>query len=212
MLTKQAILTLSNIFNIDHLRMDHDIPLSQEEYFLDKLQDKVLALLKENGEYYFINYEGIEKVQNALSSLSYSELISLTYGIDYNLELRRKQLYVTKENYGLIFHCLVSLPRHGDEGLKGENHGHGYHLHYVVIKKSKQKRTDVLLTFDPNETKPDNHTLYWETHGGGISRHPDKFGKRRRLAIYSSSCTFLSKVKKSDFKRPGSNSEVLWPQ
>jgi len=212
MLSKQAIFTLSNIFNIDYSNYDRDIPLSNEEYFLDALQEAIRILLEQHTEKYFENLENIQEIQRALASLTYSELTSITYGIDYNLELRYQRSYVTQDNYSVIFHCLITLPKYGDDGLKGENHGHGYHIHYVVVKKSKQERTDILLTFNPNETKPDNHTLYWESHGGGISRHPEKFGKRRRLAIYDSSCSFLSKVKKSDFKRPSTKSEKLWPQ
>jgi len=212
MLTNQSISMLSRIFEIDYSGNAQDSLLTNEEVFLNTLQDKINMLLNEHSEEYFINIDGIEEIQKALVSFTYSKLVSITHGIDYNLELRNKVPYVTQNKYSVILHCLLTLPKKSGEGLKGENHGHGYHIHYVIINKSKEKRTDVLLTFNPKEIKSDNDTLYWETHGGGISKHPDKFGKRRRMAIYSSSCTFLSKIKKSEFKRPGAKSEKLWPQ
>jgi len=212
MISNQAISILSDAFDLDYSCHNQDIFISKEEYFLDVLQNKIESLLEEHNREYFESLENIQEIQRALLSLTYSELISITYGIDYNLELRSQRPYVTKENYSVIYHYLVTLPKFGDEGLKSENHGHGYHIHYVIIKKLKQVRTDILLTFNPNETTPVTHTLYWENHGSAISRHPDKFGKRRRLAIYDSSCGFLSKIKKTDFRRPSTKSEKLWPQ
>ena len=203
---------LSSSFELDYLQHNPNIPLSKEEHLLDSLQNKIKLLLEERGAEYFEQLEDIKEIQKALSSLIYSELLSITYGIDYNLELRTYRPYVTRENYSVIFYCLVTLPRFGSEGLFSENHGFGYHIHYVIVKKLKQIRTNILLTFNPNETKPDTHTLYWEIHGGGIPRHPDKFGKRRRMAIYDSSCGFLSKIQKTEFRRPSTKSEVLWPK
>lgn len=212
MLSKQAISYLTEIFGIDFSDGEENIPEERDKYFLDLLQEKILRLRKEHSDEHFIMLDNAEEIQSALLSLTYSKLTSTSHGIDYNLELRNHQPYVVDENYSDLFYCLITLPKYGNEGLKGEDHGHGYHIHYVLIKKSKQKRTDILLTFNPNETTAKEHTLYWEPHGAGISSHPDRFGKRRRVAIYDSSCSFLDKVSKSNFKRPGRGSESLWPQ
>jgi len=214
MMLNQAIKFLSNLFRVEYPQYNQETQLSNEEYFLNALQRKIAALLDDKGPDYFKSIENIKEIQIALSSFTYSKLFSKTHGIDYDIELRNKQPYVTKNNYSIIFYCLVTLPKYGNEGLKNENHGHGYHIHYILIKRQKQIRTNILLTFNPKEKETSIHTLYWETHSSRnkITKHPDLFAKRRRLAIYDSSCGFLSKVKKKEFRPPSSKSKNLWPQ
>ena len=89
----------------------------------------------------------------------------------------------------------------------------GYHIHYVVMKDKKQKRTNIVFTFDPSEISDSQpHVLHWEHHGSGLSKEPEQFGVRRRNAIYDTSCGFLSKLPKHEFKVPGSKSKVFWPR
>lgn len=191
----------------------HDVRSYQYEHpydFLEILERKLTVDLAERGEEYF--HEMSEEVVWAVNQLTYSELASMSYGIDYNLELRRETPIISEENYPTLFYCLVSLPRINNEGLVNENHGKGYHIHYVVMQKQRRSRTNIVFTFNPSEISHSQHVLYWEHHGSGLSREPDRFGKRRRNAIYDTSCGFLSKVPKNEFKAPDSAANVLWPQ
>ncbi|KPA52156.1 hypothetical protein VT25_10890 [Photobacterium leiognathi subsp. mandapamensis] len=178
--------------------------------FLEVLEKRLEEILAERGEEYF--YEVNSRITRAVRELTYSEIESLSYGIDYNLELRRESEIVSEENYPVLFHCLVALPKVRDEGLIKENHGMGYHIHYVLVQNKKQKRTNVVFTFDPSEAKPSNHTLYWERHGSGLNANPDQFGNRRRNAVYDTSQSFLSKIQKVEFRAPVSKANILWPR
>ncbi|MBR2513493.1 MAG: hypothetical protein IKE45_05630 [Halomonas sp.] len=176
---------------------------------LEDLERKLEGLLAERGEEHF--YQIDKEVSWAVRRLTYSELSSLSYGIDYNLELRTEKELVSEDNYPFVFYCLVALPKIRDEGLVKENHGMGYHIHYVVVENKKQKRTSIVFTFNPSEITQSQHILYWEHHGSGLKRVPERFGNRRRNAIYDTSCGFLSKISKQEFRAPVSAANVLWP-
>lgn len=177
---------------------------------LELLDSKLESILTERGEEYF--YQTADEICMAVKQLTYCELASMSYGIDYNLELRQELPLVSEENYPTVFFCLVALPKNKNEGVLSENHGMGYHIHYVVKQNKKQQRTNIVFTFNPAEISISSHILYWEHHGSGLNREPSKFGKRRRNAIYDTSCGFLSKVPKIEFRTPISASNVLWPQ
>ncbi|EGR1564750.1 MULTISPECIES: hypothetical protein [Vibrio harveyi group] len=176
---------------------------------LEILESRVEELLSERGKEFF--YELSPSVIRAVKSLTYSELASISHGIDYNLELRSDKEVISEDNYSTLYYCLVTLPKYSDEGLINENHGMGYHIHYVSVEKKRQKRTNVVLTFNPLEVAQNQHLLYWENHGSGLKKDPSKFGNRRRNAIYDTSCSFLNRIAKQDFRSPATKSEVLWP-
>lgn len=206
---RKAIQLLALKFKID---FPHENMHSCYMYycFLELLDEKLEALLAERGEAYFQEID--EKIHWAIRQLTFSELVSMSFGIDYNLELWRKSSMVSKENHPALYFCLVTLPKINNEGLINENHGMGYHIHYVVIQKKKQERTNIVFTFNPSGVSTSQNVLYWEHHGSGVNREPDKFGKRRRNAIYDTSCSFLNKVPKIEFRAPVSAANVLWPQ
>lgn len=207
-----AIKYLANRFEIDEWWLSDQWPSYWfPDHFLDRLQDKVADVLQQRGDEYFYELDDAEELRNALLSITYSELACIAYGIDYNLELRRQQSIVSEENYGLLHRYLVALPSIRDEGLVGEDHGHGYHIHYVLIQQKKQKRSNIVLTFNPAEVKRSEHSLYWEHHGSGLASDPERFGARRRQAVYDTSCGFLSKIQKSDFRKPSAKANLLWP-
>ena len=206
----KAIQLLASKFEMDFPKDARPYWHSYPYDFLEILEGKLKALLAERGEEYFQTTG--EDIQWSIRQLTFSELASMSFGIDYNLELRRESPIVTEENYPVIYFCLVALPKLKDEGLLNENHGMGYHIHYVVFQNKNQKRTNIVFTFNPSEISTSQNVLYWEHHGSGINRAPDKFGKRRRNAIYDTSCSFLNKVPKIEFRAPVSAANVLWPQ
>lgn len=80
--------------------------------------------------------------------------ITRSLGLDYELALVRRTPLFNKTEHPHLLEFLISLPgRFSSEGVQGENHGYGYHIHYIVAEKRKAKRTNVLLTFDPKEPK-----------------------------------------------------------
>jgi hypothetical protein len=81
--------------------------------------------------------------------LTFNELSSTRLGIDYNLELRCESPIVSEENYLVIYFCLVALPNYKEEGLLNENHGMGYHIHYLVIQNKRQTRTNIVFFLQP---------------------------------------------------------------
>ncbi len=206
----EAIKLLISKFELDCPRDRRPYYFDYPYDFLEILNQQLERILAERGEECF--YEIGKEVLWAVKQLKYNELTSMSYGIDYNLELRRESLLISEENYPVVFYCLVSLPKIKDEGLFNENHGMGYHIHYIVMQKKKQKRTNIVFTFNPLEISTSQHVLYWEHHGSGLRREPERFGKRRRHAIYDTSCGFLSKVQKVEFRAPISAANVLWPQ
>jgi hypothetical protein len=188
--------------NINHELLIHDV--------LTELEKKLKVILSERGDEYF--YDMDKQVIRAVESITRNELTALSYGIDYNLELIGKVKFISEDKYPVTYYCFVKLPKIKDEGLVRENHGMGYHIHYVVSENKKKKRSNIVLTFNPKEIIKTQHTLYWEDHGSGLSRKPEKFGKRRRNAIYDTSCGFLSKVAKNQFRSPVNAAGILWPQ
>lgn len=206
----KAIQLLASKFEMDFPQDIRPYWYSYPYDFLEILEGKLEDLLAEKGEGYF--YEIGAETCRAVKQLTFSELASISFGIDYNLELRRESPVVSEENYPAIFFCLVVLPKIKDEGLINENHGMGYHIHYVVTKNKKPKRANIIFTFSPSEISTPQNVLYWEYHGRGLNRAPDKFGKRRRNAIYDTSCSFLNKVPKTEFRAPVAAANVLWPQ
>jgi len=206
----KAVKFLASKFQLDFAQDIRPYYFDYPYDFLELLERKLEVTLAERGEENF--YEISDEIGWAVKQLTYSELASMSYGIDYNLELRRESPLVSEENYPVVYRCLVALPNIKDEGLVSEDHGMGYHIHYVVMQKKKQKRTNIVFTFNPSEISTSQHVLYWEHHGSGLSREPDRFGKRRRNSIYNTSCGFLSKVQKIEFRAPVSAANVLWPQ
>jgi hypothetical protein len=177
---------------------------------LSELEKKLEISLSERGKEQF--YEMDKHVIRAVKSITRSEIEALSYGIDYNLELINNINLITEDIFPIIYYCLVTLPKIKDEGLVKENHGMGYHIHYVVSENKKKKRSNIVLTFNPTEIVKTQHILYWEHHGSGLKRKPEKFGKRRRNAIYDTSCGFLSKVSKTQFRSPVNGACILWPK
>ena len=205
-----AIFWLSNRFEL-RPRREHWPNVFFIEDFLQDLEARLEILLKEQGEEEFIFLDDAKDIQARLLSITYNDLQSISYEIDYNLELRQEISVISEENHPLIFHCLVALPKHKNEGLIRETHGIGFHIHYVRLVKKKQSRTDVLFTFDSREVSQNTHTLFWENHGPGIPSDPERFGKRRRIAIHDTSCGFLNKIPKHEFRAPSREARALWP-
>ena len=206
----KALKFLASRFDLDYPQEIRSHYYYNTYDFLEMLEQKLEIILTERGEEYF--YEIDKEIQSAVKLLTYSELASMSFGIDYNLELRRERSLISEENYPIAFYCLVALAKIKDEGLINENHGMGYHIHYVVQEKKKQKRTNIVFTFNPSEISTSQHVLYWEHHGSGLNCEPDRFGKRRCNAIYDTSCGFLNKIPKIEFRAPVSAANVLWPK
>ena len=146
-----------------------------------------------------------------LRNFNEDEFIDSGYGIDYTLELIDRKPLINKQTHPLLFN-LICLPKEKKKGVIKENHGMGYHIHYVVVKNKEECRTNIVFTFNPKfSANHANPKLYWERHGKGLEKYPDKFKKRRKNAIYDTSCSFLIKLPIKQFRTPKGDSNILWP-
>lgn len=135
-----------------------------------------------------------------------STAVDAVHGLDFVLELRARGELLLR--FQALAFFLIAV--RGEGWLKREDHGMGYHFHYLALRD--QARTDVLLTFDPEEPSPPD-CLYWEHHGGrGRHADPAKWRRTRARAVYDAARPSLTKPGKRHFRAPSSSAAVLWPR
>ena len=205
----QAFTKLAEMLDAD---LDANSLVHEKDYvhfWLDQLEH--IAELRRGERQFEVNEIENRDLDAVVREFTREETEATSLGIDYSLDLRKTTYLLTREKHPLLLEYLVSLPgRFSSEGLVNENHGPGYHIHYVVTQRKKQNRTNVILTFNPVEPSGGIERLYWEKHGSGLDKHPDRFGDGRKNAIFDTSYRFLKKVQKTDFRKPGKHAEVLW--
>lgn len=146
-----------------------------------------------------------------LQRLKVNRLAGIRYGLDFALELRHVDSLARADRNSAIFFALISIA--GDNArLARENHGSGYHFHYVSMLANQNARTNALFTFDSTEKIGSRDTLYWERHGNYSSVNPATWGKRRRRAIHSAALPSIHNPGKANFRMPSNDAKVLWPQ
>ena len=107
----------------------------------------------------------------------------------------------------------------GEEYLKRENHGMGYHYHYLNWRKD---RSNVILSWDTRWKEPDPHTnppnicpLFVEPHGevgnANFKAKPWLWREKKRKSIYDACSPDLAKWPIGAFKCPSNNSEIVYP-
>jgi len=117
---------------------------------------------------------------------------------------------------GLLY--LLEIPG-CSEGLDVEHHGFGYHFHYGKVKSQSIVRTNLLLTFNPQDQalpKPKKApvrkpSLYSEQHAEGKTKsiNFEAIGANKRLPIYLVCLSVTEKKAVKDFKVPGSKATVF---
>jgi hypothetical protein len=146
-----------------------------------------------------------------LRNFNEDEIIDYGYGIDYTLELIDRKPIISKKTHPLLYN-LICLPKEKKKGVIKENNGMGYHIHYVVVENKKECRTNIVFTLNPKISgNHANPKLYWERHGQGLEKYPEKFKNRRKHAIYDTSCSFLRNIPIKEFRAPKVSSHILWP-
>jgi hypothetical protein len=150
------------------------------------------------------DYEAIRAV---LRRLSVATVLDVVHGIDFSLVLRSQGQLRTE--FPAVVFFLINVQ--GGDALDRENHdGMGYHFHYVNTSGRRPLRTDVLLTFDPNEVSPPD-TLFWEHHGASsIHGDPSRWGTRRTRAVYHAARPSLMKPGKATFRPPSNGAMMLY--
>lgn len=143
-----------------------------------------------------------------LYRLKANRYVDTAHGIDYALELRLVESLVREDHNSPVFYALISIAG-WDEGLARENHGCGYHFHYIMTKR-ETVRTNVLLTFDSTEDVGPPDTLYWEHHGLYSSANPDSWGTRRCKAVHSATRPSVYRPGKANFRTPSNTAKILW--
>jgi hypothetical protein len=142
-----------------------------------------------------------------LYRLKANRYVDATHGIDYALELRLVESLAREDHNSPVFFALISIAG-WDEGLARENHGCGYHFHYIMTKRGVV-RTNVLLTFNSTEDVGPPDTLYWEHHGCYSSANPDSWGTRRCRAVHSATRSSVYRPGKANFRAPSNTAKIL---
>ena len=146
-----------------------------------------------------------------LQKLKVNRFAGIRYGLDFALELRRVESLARPDRNSAIFFALISIAGN-NAGLARENHGPGYHFHYVSMLTKQNVRTNTLFTFDLTEEIGNRDTLYWERHGNYSSVNPAIWGKRRCRAIHSAALPSIHNPGKASFRMPSNDAKALWPQ
>ena len=125
------------------------------------------------------------------------------------VELRRTEPVAPDIPDG-VFNYLVTVPGTRDQ-LVRETHGHwGYHYHYL---DDRNRRSDTLLTFDRESASAAKATLCWERHAENhkFKARAGMWGMDKRENVYSVCHPDTFRFSFTDFKRPASDAEVVWP-
>lgn len=148
-----------------------------------------------------------ERARTLIGRLYLCSLEDLRFATDYILEVRSAEYLASENRHSPVLFFLISVAgQHA--ALDRENHGLGYHFHYVLIGR-KSYRTAVVLTFDPQEHRGPPDTLYWFRHGPGVHADPARWGTRRRRAVHSATSPSLANPGKTNFLQPGPRAKVL---
>ena len=134
---------------------------------------------------------------------------------DGTLALTKVQHMVISKSHPNLWHLFFLVPGSKNYGLENENHGHGYHVHYVDTKK-KHTRTNAVFTFNPTEAVAPAanvtvDTLYWYSHAGKLTVNPDGFAAKRKTEVHALCVGFLSNTPKASFLTPPRSAARLWP-
>lgn len=120
------------------------------------------------------------------------------------LESARTEVWVGEHTP--LLYSLLKIPNERDV-LQRETHGFGWHYHYC---KKDGDRSDVVLTFRPNEAEP--NPLYWEFHAernADFQARVGAWGAKKRASIYQTCRGDAGKRSLSDYRRPGADAAIL---
>ena len=148
------------------------------------------------------------RASTALRDLVYDEPYDITHSIDFSLETRHRVRLVSDTRNQRLFLFLMRIAGEA-AALDRDNHGFGYHFHYVRTNRRKPERTNVLLTFSPHEPKGPPDCLFWETHGDYANADPSQWGNKRQVAVHSAAAGSLRTLPKTTFKMPGKSATQL---
>jgi hypothetical protein len=107
--------------------------------------------------------------------------------------------------------------------LARDHHGVvGWHYHYC---DRDGKRSDTMLSFDTNQPRQiqngeptplkDNAPLFWERHSESHAKfdaRADRWGSKKRKSVFKAAQPDLGKWKSTDFRRPATNAQPVWPE
>lgn len=143
-----------------------------------------------------------------LTRFIHDVFVGAVHTIDFTLELRnRRRLISSGDNEG-VYCYLISVAGWRNAALDRGNHDFGYHFHYVDTR-GRAERTDILLTFDPQEELGPPDALYWEYHGPYKHADPLRWSERRCIALHTAAKPSLLKPGKSQFKKPSNRASRL---
>jgi len=166
------------IFKIFDLKsQNNDFTKVELNHLMHELELIIERFSNENSNENLLSKKAIFILRN----LNKDEFVDSGHGIDYTLKIVERKPLINKQTHPRLFY-LICLPKEKKKAIIRENNGMGYHIHYVVVKNKKQCRTNIVFTFNPKFS--DNHAnpkLYWERHGQGLEKYPEKFKARRKM-------------------------------
>jgi hypothetical protein len=145
--------------------------------------------------------------QALIESLIRDTPVEAIHTLDYTLEIRNREVLAGRNRNEPVFFFLIAVAGWSD-ALERENHQFGYHFHHVDTRRGYD-RTNVLLTFDPNEPLGPKDSLYWEHHGSSTTADPTKWAKKRQVAVHTATRSSLQRPGKTAFMHPGADAQVL---
>ena len=156
-----------------------------------------------------IHLEDRIRARKLLEATRRDLLVDVMPTIDFALELRLRARIADSAVNANVFAFLLNVSGTND-ALERENHdSKGYHFHHVDTKRG-ERRTNILLTFDPSEKVGPPDSLHWEFHGSYADAAPTRWGTKRCIAIHSAARPSIKSPGKSNFLRPGRESSILY--
>lgn len=115
----------------------------------------------------------------------------------------------------ITLYTFLAIPNTNGEGVELDNHDSmGYHFHYTVKENKRNKRTKMLLLFDPLSFVPEkkDYTLFAEYHGGDnyLNIDIEKIGTKKRINIHTVCLKIGKKRGIQKFRKLSAESKVFY--
>ncbi|PGY51517.1 hypothetical protein [Priestia megaterium] len=140
-------------------------------------------------------------------------LVQITFLEDSNLEIYERQpskIKFPKEKVNDFVWAMNFIKANKRDGVEREAHNgpNDYHIHYVVVRGGRAKRTNKMLTFQPDIVP---NILYWQEHNEEAIEESLPNGEKKKKKIYESCCECLKAINKENFRKPDNQSQVYYP-
>lgn len=208
---QQEAVTCSNFSSpIEVLEFAYQREVQALNEVLDKLRRVSSCLKPDYSTLMAANFSRDERdmATRLLAQFIQDVFVEAVHTIDFTLELRNRCRLISSTENESVYCYLISVAGWDNNALDRENHSFGYHFHHVVTR-GRVERTNVLLTFDPQEKLGAPDALYWEYHGSHKHADPLRWSRHRCIALHTAAKPSLLKPGKAQFKQPSDGASLL---